>query len=57
MSHLAGDHEESEGEDEGALGHGQPLGLLQSEEDGAVQTGFGGAAGGREHATRDSQGG
>lgn len=41
LSHLAGGHEEGEGEDEGALGNGKPVGLLQGEEDGAVQTGFG----------------
>lgn len=51
LSHLAGGHEEGEGEDEGALGHGQPVGLLQGEEDGAVQTGFGRAAGNREQET------
>lgn len=43
-SDLACGHEEGEDEDEGALGHGQPVGLLQGEEDGAVQTGFGRAA-------------
>lgn len=43
-SHLACGHEEGEDEDEDALGHRQPVGLLQGEEDGSVQTGFGRAA-------------
>lgn len=47
-SYLAGGHEEGEDEDEGALGHWQPVSLLQGEEDGSVQTGFGGAAETRE---------
>lgn len=52
LSHLAGGHEEGEGEDEGALGYRQPVGLLQGEEDGTVQTGFGRAAGGERESTR-----
>lgn len=43
-SHLACGHENGEGEDERALRHWQPVGLLKSEEDGSVQAGFGRAA-------------
>lgn len=43
-SYLACGHEEGEDEDEDALGHWQPMSLLQGEEDGSVQTGFGRAA-------------
>lgn len=39
--YLACGHEEREDEDEGALGHWQPVTLLQGEEDGAVQAGLG----------------
>lgn len=42
--YLARGHEEGEDEDEDALGHWQPVGLLQGEEDGSVQTGFSRAA-------------
>lgn len=44
INHLACGHEEGEEEDEGALGHWQPVSLLHGEEDGSVQTGFGRAA-------------
>ena len=42
-AHLAGDHEQGEEQDEGALGDGDPVGLLQGEQDGSVQAGLGGA--------------
>lgn len=44
QQHLACGHEEGEDEDEGALGHWQPVNLLQGEEDSSVQAGFGRAA-------------
>lgn len=50
LSCLACGHEEGEDEDEGALGHWQVVSLLQGEEDGSVQTGFGRAA-----DTKDTQ--
>lgn len=40
---LACGHEKGEDEDEGALGHWQPVSLLQGEEDGSIQAGFSGA--------------
>lgn len=43
-SYLACGHEKGEDEDEGALRHGQPVGLLKGEEDGSIQAGFGRAA-------------
>ena len=50
QAHLAGDHEQGEEQDEGALGDGDPLGLLQGEQDGSVQAGLGGAGGDHEDA-------
>lgn len=44
---LSRGHEDGEDEDEGALRYRQPADLLQGEEDGSVQTGFGRAAGTR----------
>lgn len=41
--YLACSHEKGEDEDEGALGHWQPVSLLHGEEDGSIQAGFSGA--------------
>lgn len=43
-SYLACGHEKGEEEDERALPHWQPVGLLKGEEDGSIQAGFGRAA-------------
>lgn len=43
-AHLGCGHEEGEDDEEGALGHWQPVSLLHGEEDGSVQARFGWAA-------------
>lgn len=50
MPYLACGHEEGKDKDEDALGHRQPMALLQGEEDGSVQAGFG-RAGNSENTT------
>lgn len=46
VAYLTRHHKHGEDEDEAGLGHWEPAGLLQGEQDGSIQTGLSGAGGG-----------